>query len=112
MRGALWSPRGSRLAPLAPHHEGVGGGAIGPHPEVRWPAWNGNGRPVFPLATVLFHAASVLVLQASGLQTLGLRGFVQYAVPIAMLNAALMPLVYAVIQRGVRVLGGWRQLEL
>jgi rod shape-determining protein MreD len=72
--------------------------------------------PIFALsaalATVLFHAASVLVLQAAGQQTLGLRGFVQYAVPIAMLNAALMPLVYAVIQRGVRVLGGWRQLEL
>jgi rod shape-determining protein MreD len=72
--------------------------------------------PIFSLAaalaTVLLHAGSLLVLQAAGQQTPGLAGFVRFTVPVAILNAALMPLVYTVIQRGVRVLGGWRQLEL
>ena len=64
------------------------------------------------LATVVLHAGSALILQATGQQTVGLMRFVQFVVPVAFLNALLMPGVYVVVQRTVRSLGGWRQLEL
>jgi rod shape-determining protein MreD len=64
------------------------------------------------LATILLHGGSLLVLQAAGEQTLGLPRFIQMVVPTAMLNALLMPLGYLGVQRWVRALGGWRQLEL
>jgi rod shape-determining protein MreD len=64
------------------------------------------------LATVALHGGSFLVLQAAGQQTFGLPRFVQFVVPTAALNALLMPLVFMLVQRAVRALGGWRQLEL
>ena len=64
------------------------------------------------LATVLFHGCSLLALQAAGQQTFGLARFVQFVVPTALLNAVLMPLAFTLVQRAVRALSGWRQLEL
>ena len=64
------------------------------------------------LATVVLHVGSLLVLQAAGHQAPGLVRVVQFVVPTALLNAALMPLVYTLVRRGVRALAGWRRLEL
>jgi rod shape-determining protein MreD len=64
------------------------------------------------LATVVLHAGSLLLLQASGQQALSFARFVQFVVPVAVLNAVLMPLAYTLVRRGVRALAGWRQLEL
>ena len=64
------------------------------------------------LATVLFHGGSLLALQAAGMQTYGLGHFVQFVVPTSLVNAVLMPLAFTLVQRAVRALGGWRQLEL
>ncbi len=64
------------------------------------------------LATIALHAGSLLVLQAAGLQAANLARFVEFTVPTALLNALLMPLAFALVQRFVRILEGWRQLEL
>src|SRR5215216_1347338 len=64
------------------------------------------------LATVVLHGGSLLVLQAAGQQTVGFPAFVQIVVPTAALNALLMPLAFVFVQRTVRALGGWRQLEV
>jgi rod shape-determining protein MreD len=64
------------------------------------------------LATVVLHGGTILVMQAAGLQAVGLLRFIQFVVPTAVLNALLMPLVFRLVLRGVRALGDWRQLEL
>ena len=64
------------------------------------------------LATLFMHGGSVLVLQAAGLQATGFLRFVQFTVPTMALNALLMPLAFVLVQRFVRALEGWRQLEL
>jgi rod shape-determining protein MreD len=64
------------------------------------------------LATVVMHGAAILLLQASGQQGAGLFRFIQFVVPTAVLNAVLLPLAFTAVQRSVRALGGWRQLEL
>jgi rod shape-determining protein MreD len=64
------------------------------------------------LATVMLHGGALLFLQAAGQQTFPLARFVQFIVPTAALNALLMPLAFSLVQRGVRALSGWRQLEL
>ena len=64
------------------------------------------------LATVVLHGGSLLVLQAAGQQTVSFPAFVQMVVPTAALNALLMPLAFVFVQRTVRALGGWRQLEV
>lgn len=67
---------------------------------------------VASVATVVLHGGTLLVLQAAGQQTVSLARFVQFVVPIGMLNALLMPLAFIMFQRLIRALGGWRQLEL
>lgn len=64
------------------------------------------------LATLVLHGGALLVLQASGQQAPGLPRFIQFVVPAALLNGALMPLAYTLVRRGVRALAGWRRLEL
>ncbi len=64
------------------------------------------------LATVMLHGGAFLLLQAAGQQTFPLVRFVQFVVPTALLNALLMPFAFLLVQRGVRALGGWRQLEV
>lgn len=64
------------------------------------------------LATVVLHGGSLLGLQLAGVQAFGAPRFVQFLVPTVALNAVLMPLAFGLVQRGVRALAGWRQLEL
>ena len=64
------------------------------------------------LATLVLHGASLLMIQASGQQTVGLLAFIRFVVPVAALNAVLMPLVYTLVRRAVRALAGWRRLRL
>ena len=63
------------------------------------------------LVTVSYHGAVVLVLQALGWEMPGLTRFVRSLVPTVVINAALMPLAFAMAQRLFRGLSGWRQLE-
>ena len=62
--------------------------------------------------TLIYYIGVALGLQASGLETYGFASFVQQVVPGATWNALLMPFVFVLVRRGVRILGGWRQLEL
>ena len=64
------------------------------------------------LAALLLHGGSLLILQASGQQTVGFVRFLQFAVPTLLLDALLMPLVFLLVRRWVRLLAGWRQLQL
>jgi rod shape-determining protein MreD len=78
------------------------------------------------LATVALHGGEILGLQLAWhnslpanvqQQSTAWQGpvvlrFIQFVVPTLALNALLMPVVFNVIQRAVRVLSGWRQLEL
>ena len=64
------------------------------------------------LATLALHGGAILGLQAAGQQTLGLPRLVQFIVPTAVMNALLLPVAFSLVQRGVRALSGWRQLEL
>jgi rod shape-determining protein MreD len=64
------------------------------------------------LAALALHGGALLALQASGQQTVGLVRFLQFAVPTMLLDALLMPLVFWLLRRWVRILAGWRQLEL
>jgi rod shape-determining protein MreD len=64
------------------------------------------------LGTLVLHGGSLLLLQAAGQQAIGPSRFVEFVVPTALLNALLMPFVFVLVQRSVRALAGWRQLEL
>lgn len=64
------------------------------------------------LAALLLHGGSVVILQASGQQAVGFVRFLQFTVPALLLDALLMPLVFLLVRRWVRVLAGWRQLQL
>jgi rod shape-determining protein MreD len=64
------------------------------------------------LVTMVYYVGVALGLQASGLETYGFARFVQHVVPGSLWNALMMPFVFVLVRRGIRMLGGWRQLEL
>ncbi|MBI4491557.1 MAG: rod shape-determining protein MreD [Chloroflexi bacterium] len=64
------------------------------------------------LATVAFHGATYLVLQALGWSLPGAAAFAGLVAPSALLNAVLMPLAFRLTRQLIRVSSGWRQLEL
>lgn len=64
------------------------------------------------LATVAFHGASYLLLQALGWTLPGAGLFGRLLAPSALLNVLLMPLAFRGIRHLIRVSVGWRQLEL
>ena len=64
------------------------------------------------LATVAYHGASVLALQALGWSVPGFPRLIQVLVPTVLLNTVLMPIAFILARRLVRALSGWRQLEL
>ena len=64
------------------------------------------------LVTVAYQGLSVLMLQALGWSTPSFARLVQVLVPTVLLNAVLMPIVFALARRLYLALSGWRQLEL
>jgi rod shape-determining protein MreD len=64
------------------------------------------------LVTMIYYIGVALGLQVSGLETYGFARFVQQVVPGSLWNALMMPFFFVLVRRGIRVLGGWRQLEL
>jgi rod shape-determining protein MreD len=64
------------------------------------------------LVTVSYHGATVLLLQALGWEMPTVARLIRVLVPTVLVNAALMPIAFAVAQRLFRALSGWRQLEL
>jgi rod shape-determining protein MreD len=64
------------------------------------------------LVTVSYHGAAVLALQALGWDMPSFARLVRVLVPTVLINAALMPILFALAQRLFRALSGWRQLEL
>jgi rod shape-determining protein MreD len=64
------------------------------------------------LVTVSYHGAAMLILQAVGWDTPSFAYLVRILVPTVLVNAVLMPIIFALAQRLLRALSGWRQLEL
>lgn len=63
-------------------------------------------------ATLLYHAAMFLVLQAMGLTMPPILAVLQVAGPAALANALLIAPVFLLCRRVVRTIAGWRQLRL
>lgn len=64
------------------------------------------------LATLALHGGSALALQATGQQLPSFPAVVQLLAPKAVLNAALIPLVYWATRRLLPWFGGWRPVRL
>lgn len=64
------------------------------------------------LATVAFHGALMLGLQALGWQALPAARFLRLLFPTIVLNLMLLPVAFLVAERVFRMTTGWRQLEL
>lgn len=64
------------------------------------------------LATVAYHGAFVLLLQALGWTMPGFIVLIRGLAPTVLFNVVLMPIVWVLAQRLFRTLSGWRQLEL
>lgn len=78
-------------------------------------ATRGGGLTLFfsaVLATVAYHAATVLVLQVLGRETPGFVRLVSILLPTVVMNSIATPIVFILARRLVRSLSGWRRLEL
>ncbi len=64
------------------------------------------------LATIAFHGALMLGLQALGWQALPPGRFLRLLFPTMVLNLLLLPIAFLVSERVYRMTTGWRQLEL
>ncbi len=77
--------------------------------------YRGN-MPVFlaagAIATLLYHAAEFLGLQAFRVPMPPVTALVELAVPAAVMNAVLLVPVFMLCRRLVRALTGWRELQV
>lgn len=64
------------------------------------------------LATVAYHGAAVLVLQALGWNMPGPVRLVRGLAPTLLFNVTMMPIVALLAQRLFRALSGWRRVEI
>lgn len=64
------------------------------------------------VATLVYHVAMFLVLQATGSALPPLERAVLFAVPAALLNALLLAPAFMLCRRLLRSLSGWRQLSV
>lgn len=64
------------------------------------------------LATLIYHTATYLGLQALGFGVPPIVRTYQVAGPAALLNAALLVPVFLLCQRLIRLLTGWRELHV
>lgn len=64
------------------------------------------------LATVAFHGASYLIVQAMGGSLPAAPVFARVVAPSALLNAVLILVAFRLSRQVIRVSSGWRRLEL
>ncbi len=64
------------------------------------------------LSTVAYHVGLALLLQVANWEPPSLARFAQVTGPTALLNALCLPAVFWLVRRGMRLLQGWRQLEV